>query len=74
MRITELTFARSLLTPFPHPLPVAVEERDPAVDVAVRDVKGSVRTDGNVGGLIEVLTIPCSDSWLPQREDDCARL
>src|SRR5580704_10230605 len=72
MRITELTFARSLLPPFLQPFPVAVEERDAAVYVAVRNIKGSVRTDGNVGGLIEMGRIPCSNPWFPKREDKLA--
>ena len=72
VRITKLTLARSLLTPFLQPLSVAVEERDAAVHIAVRDIKGSVRTDGNVGGLIEMRGIPCSDAWFPKREDELA--
>src|ERR1017187_7609789 len=70
MRITELTVARSFLTPFLQPFSVAVEERDAAIHVAVRDIKGPVWTNGNIGGLIEMRGIPCSDARFPEREDE----
>src|SRR5579872_1079931 len=72
MRIEELAFARPLLAPLLQPFSVAVEERDSAVHVAVRHIKGSVGTDCNVGRFIEMGRIPSSNAWFPNREDKLA--
>src|SRR5262249_6300875 len=67
--IAEFSLAGPLLTPFLQPFSVGVEDRNTAVHIAVRNIERSVRTDGNVGGLVEVRGIPRSDPRFAERED-----
>jgi len=72
MRVAELALTGSFLTPLLQPLSIAVEKGDAAVYITVGDIEGSVRTNSDVGWLIEMRGIPCSDARLSNREDELA--
>jgi hypothetical protein len=69
VRVAELALAGALLSPFPHPPAVLVEERHAAVHVAVRYVERPIRANGDVGGLIEMRGVPLPDARLTQGHD-----
>src|SRR4029077_11049622 len=72
VRVAEFAGAGAFFSPLVQESAVSIEERDAAVHVAVSHVERSVRTDGDVGGLIEMRRIPPADPRLSQREQALA--